>query len=403
MKYFFGLFSFGKISIKLSIPFLLALAEILLKISSKYFPTYSNICQGGLERCRKSSQLMDSYASSLGEIFLVIIPFIKCCSGDSSKKKKANINISKCRVFFQFFFICMIFLVIFILMSISYAISKMKSFQVPINNGLFAKQSIEIIYIILITRILLKYKYFIHHIISLLMIIILSASIDAVCGHFSQEIGPVFTFITTNFILILLEAISLIFKKYLLEKYFYSPWKISTVSGIFKFLICFVVMIIILITGIMPDFQDYMTSLSPGIIIGKFITDLIINFFINLGVYLTLINFSPNYYVISANLTNIISVYLYDETDNKYICIILFILEFFFVLVNLEIIILNFCGFEKNTAKFINLRSEEEMNMGNGNEEDDLYEISPGYLIGKENMSNLSSISNNSNVELYLI
>ena len=41
--------------------------------------------------------------------------------------------------------------------------------------------------------------------------------------------------------------------------------------------------------------------------------------------------------------------------------------------------------------------------MGNGNEEDDLYEISPGYLIGKENMSNLSSISNNSNVELNLI
>ena len=135
-KPFLGLFCFGKISKKLLIPFIFAFAEILLHISSDFFPTLKRDCSGDFNTCRITSQLMETFAASLGEISLMIIPYINLFSindnGMSSKKK-----ISRLKIFCHFFGICFMLLLIISLMFFSYGESNKINFRPPAINGLF--------------------------------------------------------------------------------------------------------------------------------------------------------------------------------------------------------------------------------------------------------------------------
>ena len=59
------MFSFGTITKKLSIPFLLAVAETLYKISSDYFPTYSACDNPEEGECKKECIILDLATTSL--------------------------------------------------------------------------------------------------------------------------------------------------------------------------------------------------------------------------------------------------------------------------------------------------------------------------------------------------
>ena len=96
-----------------------------------------------------------------------------------------------------------------------------------------------------------------------------------------------------------------------------------------------------------------------GIIIAKQLLNFILTFILNLFRALTILNFTPDYILISFALSRIVNVVI--ETK-KYACLALFPFQFFFLLFYLEIIELKFCGLNKNTKKNIQIRGERELN-----------------------------------------
>ena len=96
-KFYIKVGSFNKI---LSIPFLLVLIQLIITIFEIFYP--ENI----------KHQFLGFYSESLGEILLIIIPYLKCFS-ISAKKDKKNANVQKkivCIILFYFFFIFQVLL-----------------------------------------------------------------------------------------------------------------------------------------------------------------------------------------------------------------------------------------------------------------------------------------------------
>ena len=148
-----------------------------------------------------------------------------------------------------------------------------------------------------------------------------------------------------------------------MEKYFYPYWNIVLIPAFFIFVVNILTLILILILGKNSDinffssFYSYFSDVSFGIIIGKHIINIILNFFVATFTILTLFNFTPDYVLISNVLSKIVNV-LIDDSNNKYYFIIFAILQVICLLFYLEIIEFNFCGLNKNTRRNIKYRSD---------------------------------------------
>ena len=127
---------------------------------------------------------------------------------------------------------------------------------------------------------------------------------------------------------------------------------------------------------------------------------IIFNFFIYLFQCLTIYHFTPNYILISYGLSKMVKFLLNNRDNSKYICIILFILQFIFLLIFLEIIELNFCGLSDNIKKNISKRSENDMSLvelESDSNRDSLVEIAPGYIVNKNQIDVDEDILNKCN------
>ena len=98
------------------------------------------------------------------------------------------------------------------------------------------------------------------------------------------------------------------YQKYLMEKYYYPYWIIAIIPAIALFCINSGLLIIILIVGknndidYFADFYVYLYKVEVGIIIGKLLLNIAINFFLHSFAALTLYNFTPDYILISMQL-----------------------------------------------------------------------------------------------------
>ena len=79
---------------------------------------------------------------------------------------------------------------------------------------LYLKESIEIIFISLITFFLLKYKYYIHHFISIALFVILSIVIDVILENYQTANKAT---IIISILYVILESIYYSYLKYLVE------------------------------------------------------------------------------------------------------------------------------------------------------------------------------------------
>ena len=237
----------------------------------------------------------------------------------------------------------------------------------------------------------MKYKYFIHNIIGLVFFCIICLSIDLILKILQKELKDVFNFVFETIIYTIIESCFLTYQKYMIEKLYYSPFKIYFFLDFFSFILDLITILIALKLGregvktnskYYNSFYEYFDKVKIIIIIIKFIVSTIFNFFISLFKCLTMYHFTPNHLLISFGLSKMIKILLTKEDDAKYYCIILFILQFIFLLIFLEIIELNFCGLSDNIKKNITKRADEDMNLLKtikDNEE----EIAPGYIFNK--------------------
>ena len=193
----------------------------------------------------------------------------------------------------------------------------------------------------------------------------------------------------------------------MLEKLYYPYWRISFSQGIVLLVFATAFLIFVLIDKdkdnsdivIISGFYLYFKEIHPGLIVARQLLYMIL-YFINASLaILNIYYFNPNFILISFHMPKFLQI-LIDKEPNQYYCLIFFFLQFFSLLIYLEIIELNFCNLNKNTKRNINLRGIREISKDTISDTSSLteqIEINNDYYIdtneNKENESDKVSSS----------
>ena len=247
------------------------------------------------------------------------------------------------------------------LFSLYYEIDEEKSRQLYINDGL------EIIFLTLITYFILKYKYYIHHIISISIFVILTIIIDCVLENFTHTN----TAITINSILIVLVN-SLIYSyfKYLISVQYYYYMDVLFILGIINLIIHFISIGIVLLiqnqngeNTLINLCKEYYDESRIGYMILRFLFGLVfIGFLVGILEFLIMNELTPNYVTIGYALGKIPTTIINTEGINRWIILIISIFQIIILLFYLEIFEYNFCSLNENTIRNISEREQRQRN-----------------------------------------
>ena len=351
---------FGFFNKKLLLPFGVAFVQILINIMNIIFNEKSK------------NTLLEMIDTSVGEMIIIFVPLFHI-SVFKTNTNPFRYRSKKLKAFCHYFILFLIFsvyvvLTIFVAIQSSIYIQNNKSYSNPHNSGLSSFESLEMIFICLVSILLLKYRYFIHHVISIICFILICFFIDLILNNFSDlyDRGPLY--IIFNIILVLLDAIDYCYQKYMMDVLFHPFWGISFTIGLVNLIVFGGMIILCLVKGkeasyeeknfMFKSFYQYFDDVSLGIIITKHILYFILTCVLNFLRVLTNLHLTPDYILISFSISRIINIVI--ETK-RYECLALFPFQFIFLMFYLEIFELTFCGLNKNTKSRIQIRVDKEM------------------------------------------
>ena len=350
---------FGFFNKKLLLPFGIALFQILINIMNIVIPENSK------------NQMLEMIGMGLSEVSIVLIPlFNKYLFKTILNESRMNSYSKSLLHFTILFLIFTIFLILnFYVNNLANTNNeKNKSFQKPHNSGLSTFEGLELIFICLVSFILLKYKYFIHHIIFIIIFILICFFIDLILNNYSYLYDRGALFIILNIIISLFDAIDYGYQKYMIDVLFHSYWSVAAIIGITNITFFGIITIICLSKGKQKSFEEnnllfmsfykYFEEVEIGIIILKQILNFILNFFLNLFRVLTIVNLTPDFILISFTISRIINIVIETQV---YECLIFFPFQFITLMFYLEILELKFCGLNKNTRRNILRREKKEI------------------------------------------
>ena len=374
----------GEINRKHLLPFLLVLSNLINQIINKFYPEHEH----------RNNPILDLYSTSLGFIFVLFIPLIfKIAERDIPKENE--IQKRKCLHYFALIGTFILYMGGKALPNIikgKYDSGDIKVTN-PFSEGPFTYVGVEMILLTVASIIFFKYKYYIHHIITIIGFILFGNISDIFLDSYTemQQLGALYNVIIL--VSLILDVIYLNTEKYLLEKLYYPYWKINLSLGITLFFFASLGLIILLInkdkenseSPLISGFYKYFIYNHPGIIAGKFILYTISNFiFVTLSI-INIYYFNPNYFLINFQFSKFVMALINNKEPKRFFCIIFFILQFFCLMIYLEIIELNFLGLNKNTKRNIELRGIEEVS-GNDRKDsilggNDTIDINEDYYI----------------------
>ena len=203
-----AIISFGRIDKKLNIIAILAIVRLINLIISNEVPGEYSI------------DILCSINEEMGPIIIAIIMIFLF----KQKEKKKNANNKSMKY--------IVFLCILRLVKCSYE----KVFPYIItdnhyrfNSILITINGLEIIMITYGTFILLKYKYYIHHMISMLIYCALAISIDSILGNFTKIN---YKYVYIYIIFIINEVLLFCYLKYMMDKLYYHYSEVILYWGI---------------------------------------------------------------------------------------------------------------------------------------------------------------------------
>ena len=372
----------GRFNKILLIPFLLTLVQIAITIYKLYFPKESG------------SFLIGIVGESLGQMAIIIIPYIKCFSVSRQKEKEKEKCQCQCsKINFLHYFILLLIYLIDTAICLFLAVFMNSAFS-EISDIFTTKEAISIIFITILLRLLLKYEYFIHHYLSTFIFVVFCISIDVLLYNYSSFSDAVPLDIILNFLTILTNVGYLCFIKYMIDKHYHYYWNIVFSLGTMKIVIIFILFFL--------SYQSLLDSLKTiplGISIATFFLEFILYFIYYLLEILSIFYLSPEYILIAQIAAKIVNI-LEKGNDNKYFCIIFFILQYFSLMIYLEILELNFCNLNKNTKRNIKLRIDVDDGQIERIEslDDSKFEAGDGYIF--ENEEEGENEKNNLQIEL---
>ena len=353
---------FGEINKKHILPLSLAIYQVFNKIFNTYYP--KNILNG----------IFELYSMALGMLSILFLPCIFKIKVTEEEKER---EIHK-RKWLHYPLLIVIYW-IYHLAKLFMVISKVKARGNdetinPFAESPFAFIGLEMILLTIASIILLKYKYFIHHIISMAGFILFGNFSDLLLGSYSEIIKFGAVPIIILIFGIISDVVYYYYQKYMMEKLFYPYWTISFTAGIGLALFATAILIYVLVLKekanpfiVDPQrFYSYFNGNDIGLKVGKIILLYILSVVNTILNILNIYYFSPNYILISFQFSKFVDVLINESDAKKYFTIIFFVIQLFFLMIYLEILELNFCNLNQNTKKSIDFRSTIDSSGENG-------------------------------------
>ena len=311
-----------------------------------------------------SDIFLEFFSIALGEISIKFLPCILKISNKENIKEK---KIKKKR-FLHYFLLCLFNLINQGLHYYTILFLKDVSKQTFSYSNLFMIHNLmilalEMIFVYFISKSLLKYVYYRHHIISISASIMVGIISELIINEFElfQKNNILSTFI--QILNASIDALYFCYQKYMMEKLYYPYWNVTFISGIFMIIVGIVILTIFAIFG---DFSDLNFNLSNGKIIAKIIFYLIIHLFLCPLVILAIFYFNPILILITIQLITLasglfVNIHNFDSIKSSLYCLPFYFVQIFAFVIFLEKIEINICNLNKYTKINIELRSLEDL------------------------------------------
>ena len=236
------------------------------------------------------------------------------------------------------------------------------------------------------TYILLKYKYYIHHYISMIIFCALGIVVDYILKTYSLLN---YKYLYFDIIYHLNEVMVICYLKYMMDKLYYRYMEVMIYWGIIGVLHRFIIFIGLIlyeyknnINGYLLNIHSYFTETNIFIVIFfQFFYCIIDGGIYYIIVFLICYYLKPNYINVAVELYVYEQLILYQELPNKYYTLIPFAFQMIALLFYFEILEYNFFGLNKNTVKNIQRREKKDNSERNDSSVYNTIELSEQYYL----------------------
>ena len=383
-----NLVQFGTINKKFLLPLILILAQLVFVILNKYYKEpISNLA-------------IQLYMSSFGQMSVKLLPLILNISNNKKEKTENLIKQKKCKHY-------TILSLLFMLNSGITAGAILAEYYLvngPLDytqsnlfpNNDFILVSIEMVFLIIVSILLLKYKFFKHHIISMGIFFVFGIICEIVLGTYNDIDGYFILFKVIRIVGIAVDATLYCYQKYMMEKYYYPYWNIGFVPGAVCGVASTGFLITILIdknkenspTPFISSFYKYFNEIDSTMIIIRIIVTFILHFIVCPLTVLIIFYFSPNFILIISQFSRIFYNLFYNPPEKLY-CIIFYIIQIIAMMIHLEVLEINILGLSKYTKRNICLRGIEDT-LSEGRESTaslNTIDVNKDYTVNEEDMN----------------
>ena len=313
------------------------------------------------------------YTFSIGQMLIKVLPCIlKIALNDIKKSKLAGqIKQNKWK---HYSLLSLLYIGNSAIVTVvEYFFSKWVGTKNEYNEGNIIKSrdfiimSIEMIIMIFVSIWLLKYKYYKHHIISVIIYMIFGILSEILIGEYTFEDKRALIVKLIRVLGCAVDAIYYCFQKYLMDKFYYPYWNIAFIPGVIFFIIATIGLIITLTdplkanseTIYIKNFYLYFTQ-DAGPTVGKILVLLVLHIIMCPLVILTIYYFTPNFILIVLQFSRI-TEHLIDIKAKQLYIIVFYVIQLIALMIHLEIIELNFCGLNKFIKHNIDLRGIDDL------------------------------------------
>ena len=227
---------------------------------------------------------------------------------------------------------------------------------------------VEIIIITIITYFWLKIRFYMHHMICIIIIVILTVIIDVILDNFSYLHLSSFVSSVLN---IFADLSLYTYAKYLVERKYYYNMDILFIYGIFNAIVYFISLIHTILDQyesgtniVIYQFYEFYKEYGVGSMVFRFFIGLaIVGFYLSILEFLIVERLSPTHIIIGYEIGLLPSALAIKKEEHTKLwpLIIMFLLQFIGLLFHLEIFEFNFCSLNKNTRKQIYERGQMQL------------------------------------------
>lgn len=355
---------FGSLNKKLFLSLFLALGQVALILIYAYYPKQDN------------NVVVQLYMLSIGEMLIKLFPYVLNFADIEQIKKKeqeeeVKMNQKKWKHYILLGLLYSLNTAILIgAETLGFFLNKEKIAYTGSNllpNHDFIILSFEMVFLVIVSKCLLKYKYYKHHIISIVLFLIFGIISEIILETYNNLNWKRVLVIFTRILGVAVNATYYCYQKYLMEKLYYPYWNVAFVPGVVMFLLACIFLAVVLANedkekaklSFIRIFYSFFKE-DVGLAVGKMILVFVFHAIMSPLAILIIYYFNPNFVLIIFQFSRVVKNLTTIKASKIYI-IIFFVLQFISLMIYLEIIELNFCGLNKYTKRNIELRGYDDL------------------------------------------